>query len=168
MTAEAHPTLAVRPMLPGEGPVLAAIFRDSIMELTADDYTQTQQEAWAAAADDEAAFVKRLANELTIVATLGGAPVGFASLEADDRIGFCYVHSAAAGQGVGGLMADALEKLAVARGVETLSVDASDTAYEFFAKRGYVGQQRNSVECGGAWLANTTMRKALAGGEVAR
>ena len=42
--------------------------------------------------------MKRLANELTIVATLGGAPVGFASLEADDRIGFCYVHSAAAGQ----------------------------------------------------------------------
>ena len=168
MSPEANPTLAVRPMLPGEGPVLAAIFRDSIMELTGDDYTHTQQEAWAAASDDETAFANRLASELTIVATLDGAPVGFASLEAHDRIGFCYVHSAAAGQGVGGLLADALEKLAVARGVEILRMEASDTAHEFFAKRGYVGQQRNSVECGGEWLANTTMRKMLAAGKGAR
>jgi putative acetyltransferase len=162
MSAEASPRLAVRPMLPSEGQVLAAIFRDSILELTGDDYTEMQQEAWAAAAADESAFARRLAGELTIVATLAGSPVGFASLEADDKIGFCYVHPAAVGQGVGAALANALEKLAAARGVEMLSVDASDSAREFFAKRGYVAEQRNSVRCGDQWLANTTMRKDLA------
>jgi putative acetyltransferase len=163
MSAEANPTLAVRPMLPGEAALLAEIFRASIRELTGDDYTETQQEAWAAAIDDEAAFAERLGGALTIVATLGGAPVGFGSLEADDKIGFLYVHPAAVGQGAGAVLAEALEKLAGGRGVESLSVDASDTASGFFAKRGYVAQQRNSVRCGDEWLANTTMKKPLSG-----
>jgi len=161
MSAQAYPVLALRPVLPEDAPVLANIFRESIMALTGDDYSETQQEAWAAAIDDEAAFAKRLARELTIVATLGGAAVGFASLEADDKIGFFYVHPAAAGQGVGALLADALEKVASGRGVEKLSVDASDTASGFFTKRGYVAQQRNSVQCGNEWVTNTTMQKPL-------
>jgi len=168
MNAQASPALALRPMLPNEAPLLAEIFRASIMELTGDDYTEQQQEAWAAAAEDEAAFAKRLGDEVTIVATMGGAPVGFASLETDDKIGFFYVHPAAVERGVGAMLADALEKLAGARGAENLSVDASETAYGFFAKRGYVPQQRNSVRRGDEWLANTTMRKPLTEREAAR
>ena len=162
MNAQAYPALAVRPMLAQDAPMLADIFRQSILELTGDDYTDAQQESWAAAVDDEADFARRLARELTIIASLEGEPVGFASLESNDKIGFLYVHPAAARQGVGTLLSDALEKIAAAHGVDTLSVEASDTASEFFAKRGYVPQQRNSVKCGTAWLANTTMHKALA------
>ena len=161
MSAEANPQLALRPMLPSEPQLLAEIFRAAIMELTGDDYTEDQREAWAAAADDEAAFAKRLTDQVTIVATMGGAPVGFASLEADDKIGFLYVHPAAVERGAGTILADALEKLAGGRGAEALNVDASDTAYDFFAKRGYAAQQRNSVACGDEWLSNTTMKKTL-------
>jgi len=168
MSAQASPALALRPMLPHEAPLLAEIFRASIMELSGDDYTEQQQEAWAAAAEDEAVFAKRLGDEVTIVATMGGAPVGFASLERDDKIGFFYVHPAAVERGVGAMLADALEKLAGARGAESLSVDASDTATGFFAKRGYVPQRRNSVRHGDEWLANTAMRKPLVYREAAR
>ena len=49
-----------------------------------------------------------------------------------------YVHPAVAGQGVGAMLVDALEKLAAARGAAKLTVDASDTALAFFQKRGYV------------------------------
>lgn len=163
MSAEANPQLALRPMLPDETPLLAEIFRASIMELTGDDYTVEQQEAWASAADDEAGFGKRLADEVTIVATLGGSPVGFASLESNDKIGFFYVHPAVVERGVGSTLADALEKLATGRGAEALEVDASDSAYDFFGKRGYAAQQRNSVQQGDEWLSNTTMKKTLAG-----
>jgi putative acetyltransferase len=75
-----------------------------------------------------------------------------------------YVHPNAAGQGVASALLDALEKLAGARGAEKLTVDASDNAQEFFRKRGYVAQQRNSVTINGEWLANTTMQKPLGGG----
>ena len=70
----------MRPFLPADAPLLAEIFRASIEELTADDYSATQQEAWASMADDEAAFAARLANALTLLGTIDGSPVGFASL----------------------------------------------------------------------------------------
>jgi len=161
MMAMAHPKLALRPMLPADVSLLREIFRDSIEELTADDYSEAQQKAWASSADDEAAFGKKLAGELTLVATLGGSPVGFASLEGKDKIDMLYVHPAAAGQGVGAMLIDALEKLAGARGAAKLVVDAGDTARGFFEKRGYVAQQRNSVSVGDEWLANTTLAKQL-------
>jgi putative acetyltransferase len=156
------PTPALRPYLASDAPMLAQIFVAAIQELTGDDYNEAQQEAWAAAAEDEDEFGKKLAGELTLIATLQNSPVGFASLKGADHIEMLYVHPSVAGQGVGAMLIDALEKLAGARGAKTLSVDASDTATDFFKKRGYVARQRNSVPRHGEWLANTTMQKQLA------
>jgi putative acetyltransferase len=162
--AQALPKPALRPFLAEDTPVLAAIFVASIEQLTGDDYSEAQQEAWAAAADDEEQFGKRLASELTLVATLQNSPVGFAALKGADHIDMLFVHPDAAGQGVGSMLTEALEKLAGGRGAKSLTVDASDNAQEFFKKRGYVGKQRNTVTVNGEWLANTTMQKSLADG----
>ena len=165
MSAAATP--ALRPFLPADTPVLAAIFAAAIQELTGEDYDETQQEAWASVADDEAEFGKKLAGELTLIASLNNAPVGFASLKGKDHIDMLYVHPNAAGQGVASALLNALEKLAGARGATKLTVEASDNAQEFFRKRGYVARQRNSVTINGEWLANTTMQKTLeSGGEA--
>jgi putative acetyltransferase len=157
------PQLAMRPMLPTDVPLLAEIFRAAIEELTAEDYSDAQQEAWASAANDEESFGAKLANELTLVATYGGAAVGFASLAENRRIDMLYVHPAASEQGAGAMLCDALEKLAAARGLKEITVDASDSARRFFEKRGYAAQTRNTVSAGGEWLANTTMTKPLSG-----
>ncbi|MDX3968471.1 MAG: GNAT family N-acetyltransferase [Bradyrhizobium sp.] len=154
------PKPALRPFLPDDLPVLAAIFTASIEELTGDDYSEAQQEAWMQAAEDDE-FGKRLASDLTLIATLEGSPVGFASLRGNDHIRMLYVHPAVAGQGIATMLVDALEKLAGSRGAKSLSVDASDNAQGFFAKRGYTAQQRNSVTINDEWLANTTMKKTL-------
>jgi putative acetyltransferase len=165
--AQAMSAPALRPMLPADIPVLAAIFVASVEELTGDDYSEAQQIAWAGAADDEEKFGARLAGELTLVATIQGAPVGFASLKGTDHIDLLYVHPGAVKQGVATTLCDALEKLAGARGAKALTVEASDTAQQFFAKRGYVATQRNSVTVGDEWLANTTMTKTLSAGGAA-
>ncbi|HZD90754.1 MAG TPA: GNAT family N-acetyltransferase [Pseudolabrys sp.] len=162
--ATAHPRLALRPFLPADVPVLGEIFRAAVEDLTGDDYTESQQEAWVASLDDDAALAKKLGQQLTLIATLEGSLVGFASLAGNEKIDMLYVHPAAAGQGAGALLVDALEKLAGSRGAAKLTVDASDTAEPFFRKRGYVAQQRNSVSLGDEWLANTTMQKQLAPG----
>jgi putative acetyltransferase len=156
------PKPALRPFLPADTPILAAIFAASIEELTAEDYSETQREAWASAADDEDQFSKRLAGELTLIATLQNSPVGFASLKGADHIDMLYVHPSATGQGVASMLCDALEKLAGGRGAKSLTVDASDNAEGFFLKRGYVATRRNTVTVNGEWLANTTMQKSLA------
>ena len=162
--AQALPKPALRPFLAEDTPVLAAILAASIEELTGEDYNEAQQEAWASVADEEDQFGKRLASELTLVATLQNSPVGFAALKGADHIDMLYVHPGAAGQGVGSMLTDALERLAGGRGAKALTVDASDNAQEFFAKRGYVAKQRNTVTVNGEWLANTTMQKTLANG----
>src|ERR1700691_3252616 len=157
------PKPALRAFLAADTPILAAIFVAAIEELTGEDYNEAQQQAWASAVDDEEQFGKRLASELTLIATLQNSPVGFASLKGADHIDMLYVHPSAAGQGGATLLCDALEKLAGGRGAKKLTVDASDNAERFFQKRGYVGLRRNTVTVNGEWLANTTMRKTLAG-----
>src|SRR6476469_6716719 len=162
MMARAHPQFALRPFLIGDTPLLAEIFRASIEELTADDYTESARQAWASAADDEEAFAGRLGGQLTLIATMNGSPVGFASLANNETVDLIYVHPAVAGQGAGTMLVNALEKLAGARGAKRLTADVSDTAQDFFKKRGFTATQRNTVQLGGEWLANTTMEKKLA------
>jgi putative acetyltransferase len=157
------PKPGLRPLLPADTSILAAIFVAAIQELTGDDYSEAQQEAWAAVAEDEVEFGKRLAGQLTLIATLQNSPVGFASLKGLDHIDLLYVHPGAAGQGIASMLVDALEKLAGARGAKILTADASDNAEPFFKKRGYVAMQRNSITVNGEWLANTTMQKTLGG-----
>jgi putative acetyltransferase len=162
MSAQAFPKLALRPLLPEDVPLLAEIFRASIEELTAEDYSEAQQQAWAGAANDEEKFGARLADELTLVATLSSSPVGFAALADNKRIDMLYVHPIAVGQGAGAMLCDALERLAAGRGSSEITVDASDTARGFFEKRGYIAKTRNTVSLGDEWLANTTLVKRFA------
>src|SRR3954467_10235941 len=95
--AQTLPKPALRPFLAADVPILAAIFIAAIEELTVDDYSESQREAWASGADDEERFGKRLASELTLVAMLQNSPVGFASLEGADHLRMLYVHPSAAG-----------------------------------------------------------------------
>ena len=147
--------------------MLAEIFRASVEELTEDDYTPPQQEAWAAAADDLEEFAARLAKHLTLIATMEGSAVGFISLDAPTQFALFYVHPAVAGQGVGKMLCDAVEKLSTARGVPHLSVDASDTARNF-SRSALAKTNRSSaipLSAGNEWLSNTSMKKTLAAKE---
>jgi putative acetyltransferase len=161
MTAAANPKLSLRPFLAADTALVAEIFRASVDELTADDYSDAQREAWMSAADDEEALGARLSGQLTLLGLMDGSPVGFASLKAGEDVDMLYVHPVAAGHGVGSLLIEALEKLAIGRGARRLTAEVSDSAQDFFKKRGFVPQQRNTVQLGGEWLANTTMEKKL-------
>ena len=159
--AQPLPKPALRPILPADIPFLAAIFSASIEDLTADDYSEEQRAAWAAAADDMGEFAARLSSQLVLVATVADAPVAFISLKGPDHIDMLYVHPGVARQGIATLLCDAIERLAAARGAAQLTVDASDTAVLFFDRRGFEPQQRNMAMVGGEWLGNTRMIKRL-------
>ncbi len=152
---------ALRPFLPQDRATVAQIFRDAIQELTEDDYDDAQRAAWAASADDEASFAKRLAGQTTLLALRDSEPVGFISLKGNDHIDMLYVRPEVAGEGIGAFLATAIETLARGRGAKTLGVDASDTALPFFEKLGFKPQVRQSIALEGEWLANTKMAKAL-------
>ncbi len=157
--------VALRPMLPTDVRGLAALFRASVTDLTGDDYDEDQQEAWVSAAEDEAAFGRKLASTLTLIASVDGEIAGFASLEGKDRISMLYVAPDRIRQGVATTLIDALVKLATARGAAKLTVDSSDTARDVFAKRGFGPVTRNTVSIAGEWLGNTTMERKLPAAE---
>lgn len=157
--------IALRPALPADAPSLAALFRASVEELAREDYSEAQVEAWAALADDEAAFAEKLAGELTIVALVEGEIAGFASLKGADRLDMLYVHPAFARRGVGTTLCEAMERLAGARKARALTADVSDCAQGFFAARSYAPQQRNMVFLGDEVLGDTTMTKQLSASE---
>jgi len=163
MNASAFPKPTLRPFLPADIPLLAEIRFAAIEELTIDDYDEAQRRAWATAADDEDAFGQRLAKGLTLIALIGGGPVGFISLQEGGLIDQLYVHPAVARTGVASVLLDAVEKLAAARGVAMLETDASDTAKPLFEKWGFAAQRRNTIEIDGEYLGNTRMAKKLSG-----
>ena len=157
-------SVTLRPMLPADVPALAALFRASVLELTGDDYGEDQRDAWAATAE-EAAFGRKLAAQLTLVASLDGTTAGFASLEGKGKSAMLYVAPECALRGVATTLIDALVKLATARGAGVLTVDASDTARDVFVKHGFIPMVRNMVPVGAEWLGNTTMERKLAAAE---
>jgi putative acetyltransferase len=157
-------TYALRPFVPADTMALRELFAQSIEELTQEDYDEDQRAAWASAAEDAGAFMRRLSGMTTLVVQQEGEYLGFASLKDNKVLDMLYVHPWHAGEGVGTALADALERIATARGAETIIVDASETAVAFFESRGYEATQRNTVERAGEWLTNTTMSKQLKGG----
>jgi putative acetyltransferase len=154
-------TIGLRPFLPADAERCKSIFAASITELAIEDYSEEQCEAWIAAADDIKAFGKRLAEALTLVATVEGESAGFATLKGADVVDLIYVDPEFARRGVATMLLDALTKLASARGAARLTADVSDTAKPLFERQGYVSERRNLVTLGDEWLANTTMSKKL-------
>ena len=151
--------IGLRPYLATDGAACAKLFQDSVDLLTDEDYDSEQRAAWAEVAEDPA-FLRKLGEGLTLLATLGGALAGFASLKGE-TIEHLYVSPEHARQKVGTALLDALIRLAGARGATKLVAEVSETAKPLFTKFGFVGQKRNVVSLGDAWLANTTMALAL-------
>ncbi|WP_374305367.1 GNAT family N-acetyltransferase [Methylocella sp.] len=152
---------SLRPYLPADLPLLYEIRLSAIEELTAEDYDDAQRRAWVEAASDEEELGDKLKRGLSLVALRDGAAVGFVVF-ADGLVDQLYVHPSVARAGVGDALVDAVEKLAGARGLKAVEVDASDTAKPLFDRRGYVAQRRNTVQIDDVWLGNTRMKKVLA------
>jgi putative acetyltransferase len=153
--------VSLRPYLARDLPRITAIFGESIEALTMDDYDSDQRAAWAASADDEAKFGADLERCVTLVAEAEGEIVSFIALKNNDTIDMLYTAPDHAGRGIASFLCQAIEMLAQGRKAIALKVQASDSAYSFFEKRGFAPMQRNTVSLRGEWLANTSMRKEL-------
>lgn len=151
----------LRPFLPGDTIALRELLAASIEELTADDYDEDQRAAWASQAADAEAFAKKLGGMITLVIEIGGEHLGFGSLKGNSEIAMLFVHPYYEGEGVGTALADALERIAAARGAEKITVASSETAVPFFEARGYVALERIAVEHDDLWLTTTMMSKPL-------
>ena len=104
-------TVALRPMLPADAAVLAAIFRASIEALTVEDTGPPESRTRGSHPLMTRPNSPRVwPSRLTLIATMSHEPVGFASMKDNDLLEMLYVHPEAARREVARALIEALQK----------------------------------------------------------
>ena len=132
-----------------DGPLLAALFYDTVHTVNAGDYTPEQLAAWAPDGRDLKAWDRSFRDHIALVAEEQGIIVGFADLDPTaeylDRL---YVHRSFQGRGVGTALCAALEGYALSCGAQRIETHASITARPFLrgGAIGWCGNSRCAAE----------------------
>lgn len=146
----------LRPFRPEDGPAAARLFWETVLTVNRADYGESACRAWAAGADDEAAWTASFAGRGAFAAEEAGELLGFGDVRADGLLDRLFVRADRQGQGVGTALLAALEASAP---VSALRTEASLTAEPFFRARGWTVEKRQTVQRRGETLANARMTK---------
>lgn len=141
------PSVHLRPVRAGDLPALAALYGAAARTLGPAVYTPRQVQAWAAFADDAAAFGDYVLQPDTWVAVPDGTPaadrpVGFSGWQpiagtADAEIRSLYVHPQSGRRGVGTRLLAASVERARAAGAEALWAWVTPLSRPLFERAGF-------------------------------
>jgi putative acetyltransferase len=134
---------------------LSEVFRLSVREVAARDYSPAQIEAWAAGALDW------VGNFMVFAAEENGRLIGFIQYDPPDHIDMTYVHPAHLRKGVATALLASLEAEALSRNVTVLHVEASIVSRPFFERRGYTLLTPQIVRVRGQDFLNYRMMKQI-------
>jgi len=137
------------------------LFTDSVHELTAGAYDETQRYAWASRTPHLDTWRERLESPETLVAEEGSDLAGFISYEKDGTIDLVFTAPNYARRGIASALYHEAEQQLKDLGVTELKTEASVVARPFFERHGFevVDEQRVTVR--GAQFLRYLMRKSL-------
>lgn len=137
------------------------LFTDSVHELTAGAYDETQRYAWASRTPHLDTWRERLESLETLVAEEGSDLAGFISYEKDGHIDLVFTAPNYARRGIASALYHEAEQQLKGLGVKELKTEASVVARPFFERHGFevVDEQRVTVR--GAQFLRYLMRKKL-------
>ncbi|MGC3962008.1 MAG: GNAT family N-acetyltransferase [Rhodocyclaceae bacterium] len=113
------------------------VFRAAVLETGLAAYTPEQVQAWAARADDSAAFAQQRDAGWVRVAFDDSGIIGFGQIDMPGHVAMLFTHPRASRRGVARALLDDLVMLAEAMGAHSVTVDASRVARPFFARHGF-------------------------------
>ncbi len=142
-------------------PAIQALFRDTVLQVNARDYTEEQVSVWALQADLDFLWMEKLSETHFLLAILDERMAGFGSLTTDCNIEMLYTAVDAQGKGVASRLLAELESEARRRGNEWLVTDASLTALRVFERNGFEVIREQTVVLRGSPFINYKMIKAL-------
>lgn len=154
--------MVLRGYTPADTVALAAVFRDAVATLGSLSYSPAHVSAWAASADDLAAFGERLNRGLTLVAEIDGKVAAFGQLHPADHVEMLYCLGALARRGMATAIHQKLEAASRAARSLRLTTDASRAARPFFVRQGYAVDTTEHVVRGGLSFERFRMSKPLA------
>lgn len=143
------------------------VFHRSVHAIPDSVYSKDQKSAWAPDCMDIKGWGQRL-NQAAVWVALDETNkecIGFIELTNDGDIECLYICPRVQRQGVANVLLVTAAEFVRSQYPEktSWSVDASDVAYEFFRKHGFMPAKRNRIERFGLVLENTTMTRSLAG-----
>lgn len=154
--------MIVRDFIPGEEAELRRVFMSSVHELARGFYTPEQLDAWAPAAHDERKWANRITNLRPFVAIVEGRVAGYADLQDSGYIDHFFVSGDFPARGVGSALMQHVHGVALERGLRKLSARVSLSAEGFFARHGFLVDERQTVVVAGVPMENSRMSKGLA------
>ena len=149
-------TTTIRPYEPKDAQPTLTVFQRAVRITAAANYSRQQTDAWAGGIDPATWAHWRGVAE-TWVAERDGAVVGFTDIDGAGYIDMMFVDPAAGRTGVATALLDHTRKLAAARHLSELAVNASETARPFFERHGFTVRAVQQVERDGVLLPNFRM-----------
>ena len=137
------------------------LFTDSVHELTATAYDETQRFAWASRTPDLDSWQQRLESLETLVAEEGDRLAGFISFDLKGHIDLIFTAPNYARRGVASALYRECETLLAEQGVKELYTEASVVARPFFQRHGFEVQEQQQATVRGAHFLRYVMRKQI-------
>jgi len=153
--------MLIRDFIPGEETELRRVFMSSVHELARGFYTPEQLDAWAPAVHDKQDWANRIAALRPFVATIEERVAGYADLQDSGYIDHFFVSGDFPARGVGSALMQHLHAVAAKRGLRKLSAHVSLSAEGFFARHGFLVDERQTVVVAGVPMENSRMSKGL-------
>src|SRR5690554_319422 len=140
---------------------LVRLFTESVHELTATAYDETQRYAWASRTPHLDTWQHRLESLTTLVAEERDQLAGFNSNELNRQIDLIYTAPNNARKGVASALLRKAEEHLQSLGVEKLSTEASAVARPFFQRHGFEVEQEHRTTIRGVPFLRYIMHKSL-------
>lgn len=154
---------SVRSYAAEDAEALGQVFYRAVREGANARYSDEQVVAWSPEPPSGGVWRDRLSAADTVLAEQDNAPLGFMTLDEKGYLDLAFVVPEAMGTGVSDAIYAVLEGRARARGIATLTTQASLLAEPFFARHGWQVTRRQEVEIRGVVLNNAWMEKHLQG-----
>lgn len=153
--------MLIRDFIPGEELELRRVFMSSVHELARGFYTPQQLDAWAPVAYDKQEWKNKVATLRPFVAVVEDRVAGYADLQHSGYIDHFFVSGDFPARGIGSALMQHIHGVAARRGLRKLSAHVSLSAEAFFAKHGFLVEERQTVVVAGIPMANSRMSKEL-------
>lgn len=154
--------ITFRTLTEGDIPEMKRLFRDTVLSVNIQDYTEEEALEWASCADIPGRMEKLLATLHFIGATgPDGKIVGYTSMRHDGYLHSMFVHKDHQSKGIATALLNRIEKYASGLGISQITSEVSITARPFFEHRGYTVEYEQKPLCRRLYLTNFRMKKDL-------
>ena len=151
----------LRTYTPADVPAIREIFRQAVLILGRQAYSEMQTQVWAERIERNENFERSLAAGLTMCATVEDQPVAFGALNPIEHVSYLYCSPPYARHGYATAILQALEAHARAADAKRLHTEASCVARPCFERFGFEVIEEERVMVSGIELLRYKMAKIL-------